>query len=166
MFAEDVADILTQKALDALSEFLDVIDVFLFHAPCSVLCVWGPRCERLHPLFHVEVPGYVGNQVFDKWEGAHWFYRYRLVWRQIAHARHAHQFGIAVDFGGTGATFSRLAVPSNRQVICLFGLDAVDGIEDYHAFGDVGFVIDKCGIVCLAAPDSKGCFRHFIPFPL
>src|SRR5262245_59458972 len=38
MVPEYVADVLAEKALDALPEFLDAIDVLLLHAPCAVGC--------------------------------------------------------------------------------------------------------------------------------
>ena len=48
--AQDVADILTEEAFDALAEFLDTFDVLLLHIPGAVCIVRLTRLERLDLL--------------------------------------------------------------------------------------------------------------------
>src|SRR5712671_4150473 len=47
MVAQHVADVLAEKALDALAEFLHAFDVGLKHAPRAVRRIGRPRRKRL-----------------------------------------------------------------------------------------------------------------------
>ena len=91
MIAQDVADILAKKTLDALAEFLHAIDVLLRHAPGAVGRVGRARLEFLDLLFHPEIPRDIGDQILHERKGLHRLDRDRLVQRQIAQARHAHE---------------------------------------------------------------------------
>ena len=75
-------------------------------------------------------------------------------------ARHAHELGHAVDFGGTGAALSGFAVPANGEVGSLLRLDAVHGVEDDHAFFDGGGVVGEGAGRGVSAPDAEGCVGH------
>src|SRR2546425_8117403 len=57
------------------------------------------------------------------------------------HPRHAQEARLAVDLGGAGAALPRFAVPADREVGCLLGLDGVHGVEDHPplAGGDLVF---------------------------
>ena len=56
MFPENVANILTQKALNTLSKFLDAVDIFLLHAPASVRHIGLARLEFFDLLLDPEIP--------------------------------------------------------------------------------------------------------------
>ncbi len=53
VIAQHVADVLAQKALDALPEFLHAVDVLLLHAPRAVRRVGRARRELLDLLLHL-----------------------------------------------------------------------------------------------------------------
>ena len=57
----------------------------------------------------------------------------RLPFREVAHARHAHEARLAVDLRAARAAAPRLAVPAHRERRLLLGLDVVDGVEHHHA---------------------------------
>ena len=99
MLAKDVTDVLAEKALDALPEFLHAVDISLQHAPRTVLGIRRPRGERLELLLHLEVPADIAHQVLDEREGLHGLDRDGLVQGDLAQARHAHQPRGTVDFG-------------------------------------------------------------------
>ena len=61
MFAKDVADILAQKAFDALAEFLDAVDVDLGNFPVR----FWLRPEGGNFFVDGVVPGNVGDEIFD-----------------------------------------------------------------------------------------------------
>ena len=99
-------------------------------------------------------------KIFDQGKGLHRLDRHRFVQRQIAQARHAHQFRHAVHFRRARSAFARLAVPSTGEVVRLLRLDVMHGIEHDHAFGDFGRVIAKLAAACVAAPDSESGGAH------
>ena len=75
---QDVADVLTEEALDALAEFLYPLDVFLLHVPGAVGVVRLSGLERLDRLLRSVVEGDVSDQISDVREGPHRFYGDRL----------------------------------------------------------------------------------------
>ena len=117
MVAQDVTDVLAKEALDALPELLNPLGVRLRHPPRAVLGVGRARLERLDPFLDVVVPRDVGDEVADRRECLDRLYRHRLVEIEAAEARHAHQFGVAVDLGRAATALARLAVPSDRQIV-------------------------------------------------
>ena len=141
VIAQDVADILAKKTLDAFPEFLHAIDVVLRHPPGAIGASGGARLEFLDLFLHPKIPRNIGDQILHERERLHRLDRDRLVERQIAQPRHAHQLRHAVDFRGTGAAFARFAVPAAGQVVRLLRLDVVNGIEHDHAFGNFRRVI-------------------------
>ena len=80
-----------------------------------------------------------------------------LVERERIQARHAHELRHAVDFGRARAAFARFAVPAHGQIVGLFGLDMVDGVQHHHAFGDFGVVIAELAAGLVAAPNLESC---------
>ena len=56
VIAEDMANVLTKKTLNALAKFLHAVDVGLLHSPRAVRGVGRPRFEFLDPLFDLVVP--------------------------------------------------------------------------------------------------------------
>src|SRR4051794_33615651 len=91
MVAQNVTDVLTQEALDALTKLLYPINVLLAHAPSAVRGVRSARLEFLDSLFHLIVPTHIRDEVLDRREGPHRLYGDRLVYRNGIQARHAHQ---------------------------------------------------------------------------
>ena len=67
VFAQDMAGILAQKALDALAELLHTVNILLHHAqvfPIGMLV-------GLDALVDLVVPGDIANEVAYKWECFH-----------------------------------------------------------------------------------------------
>src|SRR5215467_4626501 len=91
----------------------------------------------------------------------HGFDGHGFIERQRVQTRHAHQFRHAVDFGGTGTAFARLTIPADGQIAGLFRLDLMNGIENHHAGGDLGFVVLELSLASLAAPDAECCRLHY-----
>src|SRR5262249_57877956 len=56
MLAQDMADVLAEKALDALAEFLHALDVHLGHAPAAVRRVRRPRPDPRDAFLRAKVP--------------------------------------------------------------------------------------------------------------
>src|SRR5262249_52006746 len=68
VIAKDVADILAEKTLDALAEFLDAIDFFLAHAPGAIGSIGRPGLKRWDELVDAIVPGDIGNEILNEGE--------------------------------------------------------------------------------------------------
>ena len=98
MVAQNVANILAKKALDALPKFLHAINVLLLHAPCSIRLVRRARLKLLDLFLYAKIPRNIRDQVFDDWKRLHRLNGNRVFEREIAQPRHAHQFRHAVDF--------------------------------------------------------------------
>lgn len=160
MIAQNMANILAEIAFDAFAEFLYTVHVRLRHAPCTVRQVWLARSERLDVFFYLEVPGNIGNKVFNEREGPHRLDQDRLVERQRAQPRHAHQLGHTVDFRGAGTALSRLAVPAHSQVVSLGLLDFEDDVEHHHAGRNLRPIILKPGPLSIATPYPKRYVGH------
>ena len=86
MLPQDVADVLTQEALDALPVLLHPVDVGLIHPPGPVGSIGRARLERLDPSLDPEVPRDVGHEILDRRERAHRLDGHRLVERQLVQA--------------------------------------------------------------------------------
>jgi hypothetical protein len=71
MIAQDVTDILAEKALDAFSEFLHPVRVRLLHAPGPIGSVRRARRELPDPLLGPEVGRDIGHQIADKRKSTH-----------------------------------------------------------------------------------------------
>src|SRR5205814_1003770 len=56
MVPQDVANVLTKKALYAFPEFLHAVDVLLLHPPTAVRRVRRSRFEALDLFLHFEIP--------------------------------------------------------------------------------------------------------------
>src|SRR5215471_16472899 len=117
--AQDVADVLAEETLDALAELLDPVEVALLHLPDDA----GLRRERRDLAVDLVVPGDIRHEILDDRKRLERRDRDGLVPRQRIHAGLAGQPRAAVDFGRAGAAPTRLAVPADRQVRRMAGLD-------------------------------------------
>jgi len=160
MIAQHVANILAKKTFDAFAKLLDAIDVGLQHPPCPIGRVRWPRLERFNFLLDRKIPRNVRDEIFQDRKRFDWFDRHRLVDRQVAHARHAHELRHAVHFGRTRSALSGFAIPSARQIRCLGPLDIMNGIEHDHAFGNVGRIIAEFSPARVTAPDFECGSSH------
>src|SRR5678815_185614 len=158
--AQHVAHVLAQEALDALAELLHPVDVGLRHAPGAVGRVRRPRLEGLDAPLDRVVPGDIGDEVLDRWEGPDRLDRDRPGKVEVGQPRHAGQARPAVDLGRARAALAGLAVPAQRQVGRRLGLDLVQGVEHDHALRDLGLVVAELAAPCVAAPDAEGRTRH------
>src|SRR5258708_29627540 len=71
MVAEDVTDVLTQEALDALPKFLHPVDVGLLDTPRAVRRVRRSRRKPGDLFFDAIVPRYIGHQIAHMGKGPH-----------------------------------------------------------------------------------------------
>ena len=99
MIAQDVADVLTQEALDALAELLHPVDVALIHPPRPVWRVRRARRERRDLLLDAKIPRHVRYEVANVRKRTHRLHGDRLVSGQLVEARHTHQLWRAIDLG-------------------------------------------------------------------
>src|SRR5207248_10520958 len=129
VLAQDVADVLTQEALDTLAKLLDPVGLLLGEGPVGVL----PGLERGDLLVDLEVPGDVADQVLDDREGLHGPDGDRLAGGVLIDAVHTHQTGFAVDLAAARTALAGLAIPSAGQIRRVQSLDAVNHVEDDHA---------------------------------
>src|SRR6185369_16015029 len=67
-----------------------------------------------------------------------------------------------VDLGRARAALARLAVPARRQIAGRLRLDLMDGVEDDHALGHLGLVVDELALLTRAAPNAKRSLRHLL----
>src|SRR5215468_6492328 len=153
--------ILAEITLDALAKFLHSFDILLCDAPGTVFSVGRPWLKLRDALFHLVVPGDVGNQVFYVWERLHRFDVNRLIERERVQPRHAHQFRHSIDFGRAGAAPTRLAIPTNGEITSLLRLNLMNDVEHYHARRNFSSVIAELSPAFLSAPDSKCGRRHY-----
>src|SRR5262245_12350635 len=161
MVAQHVAHVLAQKTLDALAELHHSVDIALLHAPRAIRRIGRSRRERRDLLFDPVVPGHIGDQVPEQREGPHRLDRHRTLERQILQSRHAHQLRHSVHFGRAAAAATRLAVPPDREIRRLLGLDLVHRIEHHHAFAHLGRVVAVVAAGRVAAPDPEGGLAHY-----
>src|SRR5689334_7573898 len=117
MVAENVTNVLAQKAFDAFPKFLDAVDVALLHPPGAVGGIRRTWFESLDPLFDCEIPGDIGDQIFQRRERFHRFDCHRPVEWKIVQSRHAHELGHAIYFRGTGTALTRFAVPAAGEIV-------------------------------------------------
>ena len=116
----------------------------------------GRGLKRPDASFWPVVPRHVGNEVADRRESCASARRVtgaeRSIWfRRVMHISR----GLPFDLGRTRAAFSRLAVPADSQIVRLFGLDLMDGVQDHHPFGDGGRVVREHPAVAVATPDPE-----------
>ena len=158
MFAQHVAHILAQITFDALAKLLDAVDVFLLHSPRPVRGIGRARLKLFDPLFHLVVPGNIGDQVFEVRKCLHRLDGHRLFHRELAEPGHAHQPGHAVYFSRARTAFAGLAVPSQREVVRLFCLDLANGVQHHHARDGFNNVVDELAAGGVASPYTEcGC---------
>src|SRR3989442_12179495 len=83
---QDLADILAKETLDALSEFLDPVDILLRDASCPVGGIGRPGVELLDLPLHTEIPRDVRHQILDERKCPHRLYGRGLLEREVAQA--------------------------------------------------------------------------------
>src|SRR5260370_13384383 len=95
VLAQNVADILAEKALNALAKFLHAVHIALVHLPLDA----GTRLERRDLLIHSEIPGDVSHQILDDRECFHGKDGDGLIkWKRV-HACLASEPRTAIDLG-------------------------------------------------------------------
>jgi hypothetical protein len=149
--ADDVTGVLTQEALDALAELLPALDVGLHHSALAVR-VRGCRREGRQLGGLLVVVRHVADQIADHRERTHRRDRQRLGRLVVGQPRHAHQPRPTVDLGRAGAALAGLAVPADREIAGLRGLQLVDGVEDDLALLDRDGEVLQLPTVGVAAP--------------
>src|SRR5438046_10487970 len=75
VIAQHVANVLTEKAFNALAKLLHAIDLALIHLPFHV---W-PGCERRNLFVDAVIPGNVGDEILQHRKALHWLNCDRLV---------------------------------------------------------------------------------------
>ena len=96
---QDMADVLTQITFDALTKFLDTLDIFLMHRPTAILIVRLTRFERFDFFFDSIVERNVRHQVLHQRERSHRLDSNWFTQVVVAQPGHAHQFWVSVYFG-------------------------------------------------------------------
>src|SRR5574337_610458 len=162
--ADDVTHILTEKALDALMELLDVVDVRLHHPVGTIRIRWA-RPEGRYRLGDLVVKGEITHQVPDDRKGLHGGDGNRFTGRKQAHLGHAHESWPTVDLDAARAALTGLAVPSDRQVGRLRRLQAVDHIEQHHPLLGLNPVLRVTSGPRVAPEKPQRDDRHY-PFSL
>ena len=155
VFPQDVAHVLTEKALDALAKLLHALDVGLLDAPCAIGCVGWAGLELLDRLLGPEIPRDIRDQIAYDRKRMHRLNDDRHIQIDVTEPGHAHEPGHAVDFGRARSTLAGLAVPSHREVGCLLRLNAVHRVQNNHALLDGCCVILECAARGVSAPDAK-----------
>lgn len=133
--AEDVTDVLTEEAFDASAVFEEALDVLLEHLPRLAGEVFGRRGKGGNMAVDVVVDGDVGDEIFDEGKRAERM-DMDILTLELIDPGFAHEPGMAVDFGGTGAAFGGFTVPAAGEVAGQVRLDVVNGVQNNHAFGD------------------------------
>ena len=87
MIAQDMANVLTQEALDAFPEFLDAIDVYLRHSPGSIGRIGRSRFELPDFFLYPEIPGNIRDQILENRKRFHRLDCDRFVERQLHDAQ-------------------------------------------------------------------------------
>jgi hypothetical protein len=157
-----MANVLAKKALNALSEFLNPVNVALHHAPGAIRGVGRAGLELLYSLFDAVVYRDISDQVADYRERFHRLQCDRFPLRHVAHARHAHKLRHPVDFRRTGSAFPRLAIPSHGKVGRVMCLNLMDGVQHNHPFRDFSFVFPEILVVGAPYPEDNVC--HSCPY--
>src|SRR5580692_4189796 len=75
VIAQNVADILAQETLDAFTEFLNAVDVFLIHEPSAVSIIRLARLELFDGLLDAKIPRDIRDQIANLRESPHRFDR-------------------------------------------------------------------------------------------
>src|ERR1700730_4904679 len=131
VIAQDVADVLAKKALDALAELLHAIDVVLIDLPIRA----GTRTERRDLLIYLIVPRNIGDEILQDRERLHGEDFDRLIQWQRVPPGLTHQPRAAIHFGRARAALRGFAIPAHCQIGREVSLNIVDGVEHNHSRG-------------------------------
>src|SRR6266496_3710543 len=149
VLAQNVADVLAKKALNALAEFLHPINVFLLHSPIGP-SLWS---ERGNFLVDLVIPRNVCDQVFDDRERLHRQNGDGLVLGKGIHAGFASESRSPVDFRRTRAALAGLAIPADSEVWSQVLLNVMKCVEHDHARRHWNPVISGLAAFAIAAED-------------
>src|ERR1700730_90018 len=161
MIAQDVANVLAQKAFDTFAKFLNAVNVRLRNTPAAVGSVGRTHLETGDALLHAKIPGNVGDQILHVRERLHGLDGDRLIERDGIEAGHTHELGHAVDLCGAGAALAGLAIPARGEIAGAFCLNLVDGVEHDHALGDFGGEVLKGARASFSTPDATRRGGHY-----
>src|SRR6266508_908499 len=153
---QNVADVLTEEALDALAELLHAVDVGLRHLPARA---WA-RGKRRDLAVDFVVPRDVRHEVAGDGKRLHRRHDHRLIERKSVHPGLAREPRATVDFRRTGAAFARLAVPAHGEVRREVALNVVERIENDHPGRDGDPVLDELASLARPAEDFQESFGH------
>src|SRR5688572_10434060 len=156
VIAQDMADILAKKTLDALAEFLHSIDVALVHLPFHV----GTRGEGRNLAVDFVLPRDICDQIFNYRERLHRLHSDWLIQGQRIHTRLAGQPWPAVHFRRARTALAGFTVPAHGQIGRLVSLYVVERVEHNHAGGDRDLVLDEFAGVAITAEDFECGVRH------
>jgi hypothetical protein len=155
VFAQDVADVLAEKTLNAFAELLHPVHILLIHTPGPVFMIRWTGFELFDLFLGAEIPRDIGRQISNERKSFHRLDGDRLIQWQLVQTGHAHQTGIAIDLSRAGAALPSLAVPTHGQIGRLLTLNLYGGIEHHHPLCDFGLVIGKLTPFRVTAPNSK-----------
>ena len=113
------------------------------------------RYERANLSCLLVVERDVGDEIADDGERTHRGDRDGALRGQRRHTRHAEQPRTTVDLCTAGTALACLAVPTNREVGRLRGLQAMDHIEDNLTLVDLDVVVPEVATLGIAAPHTK-----------
>src|SRR5438309_3618221 len=156
VLAKNVANVLAEKAFDALAKLLNPVDIELRDFPFHSLT----RLEGRDFAIDTIVPGNVGDKVFDARKGFHGKDGDGLILREIVHARFTGQARTAIDFRGARAALPCFAVPANREIGSEMPLNVMERVEDDHAGSDRDAVVNRLPSSRIAAKNAQGSFLH------
>src|SRR5207237_1952405 len=112
VIAQHVANVLTEKAFNALAKLLHAIDLALIHLPFHV----RPGCERRNLSVDAVIPGNVGDEILQHRKAFHRLNCDRLVQRQSVETRLAGQSRPSIDFRRARTALAGLAVPAYGEI--------------------------------------------------
>src|SRR6476659_9043871 len=160
VFTQHMTHVLAKEAFNTFTKFLDTVDIFLGHTPCPIRVIRFAGFKLLYLLLYSKIPGHISYQVFDQWKRLHRLQQHRFIQWQITEAGHAHQFRHPIDLSGTRATFPRLAIPPNSEVVCHLSLNTVYSVQYNHPFGNLNGIVFKPLIRRITAQYSECCYWH------
>src|SRR5260370_41861700 len=151
VIAQNVADVLAEETLDALSELLHAVNVALIHLP---ICARAGS-EGWDLFVHAVVERDVSHQVFDDGERFHRSNGDGFVQGERIHAGLAGKSRFAVDLGGARPTLAGFAVPADGQIGSLMRLHVMQSIKHDHARRDGYAGFHSSAAVAFAAKDFQ-----------
>jgi hypothetical protein len=162
MITQYMANILTQKALNALAKFLASLNIALPKRKLR-LVFFGISGKGFDALVLLKIPSKIGDQILNDGKGLEWLNGYFFPFLKLIHAGHTRQARHAINFHAAGTALSRLAIPAHRQIPRLPRLNAVNGVENHHARTQIDSKMFELTSVLVPAPNPESSLAHF-PF--